>query len=135
MHNLGEYVCPWRCVPKTSKQRDKFDRNYAGTSEHDQVAATNVLQGRPAPPPFDDPNIHKGSDAFHHSWDDTPADLGDTAPQTLVDATKTVPADTDRIENWAAIWATDTIAESKKAMANVTYKKTRPRKWTIMFSD
>lgn len=37
-------------------QRDRFDRNYAGTNDHDLVAATNaaiaVLQGRPAPPPF-----------------------------------------------------------------------------------
>lgn len=177
-------------------QRDKFDRNYAGTSEHDLVAATNaaiaVLLGRPAPPPFDikdqkeallmlahlvgdmtqplhvaapylgpdgnlvdpdvthtiDPStetaggnwIHDlkvttGSDTFHHAWDDTPADLGDTAPRTLVDAAKTVPVDTDRIENWAAIWATDTIVVSKKAMADVTYKKIGSRKWTIAYSD
>ncbi|MEJ1934800.1 S1/P1 nuclease, partial [Nostoc sp. NIES-2111] len=37
-------------------QRDRFDRNYAGTNDHDLVAATNaamaVLLGRPAPPPF-----------------------------------------------------------------------------------
>jgi hypothetical protein len=46
-----------------------------------------------------------------------------------------VPAETDRIENWAAIWATDTIAVSKQAMANVSYKKTGPGKWTVEFSD
>ena len=38
-------------------QRDRFDRNYAGTNEHDLVAAINaaiaVLRDRPAPPPFD----------------------------------------------------------------------------------
>lgn len=37
-------------------QRDRFDRNYTGTNDHDLVAATNaaiaVLLGRPAPPPF-----------------------------------------------------------------------------------
>lgn len=179
-----------------ASQRDKFDRNYVGSSDHDLVAATNaaiaVLLGRPAPPPFDikdkkealmmlahlagdmtqplhvaapylgpdgslvdpdvthtidpstetaggnwihDPKVLKGSDAFHHAWDDTPADLGDTAPQALVDAAKAMTADTDRIENWAAIWATDTIEVSKQAMVNVTYQKTGPRKWTITFSD
>jgi hypothetical protein len=172
-------------------QRDRFDRNYAGTNDHDLVAAINaaiaVLLGRPAPPPFDikdkrealfmlahlvgdlaqplhvaapylgpdgslvDPDvthtidpttetaggnwIHDGSQAFHHEWDDTPADLGDTAPQALVDAAKAVPADTDRIENWSAAWATDTILVAKKAMANTTYAKTGPRKWTISFAD
>jgi len=38
-------------------QRDRFDRNYVGTNEHDLVAAINaaiaVLLDRPAPPPFD----------------------------------------------------------------------------------
>lgn len=177
-------------------QRDKFDRNYAGTNDHDLVAATNaaiaVLLGRPAPPPFDikdkkealfilahlvgdmaqplhvaapyldsngslvdpdvthtiDPStetaggnwihdkaIDVGSDAFHHAWDDTPSDLGDTAPLALVNVAKAVPADTDRIENWSAIWATDTIAVAKQAMSNVTYTKIGPRKWTISFSD
>jgi len=37
-------------------QRDRFDRNYQGTNDHDLVAATNatiaVLLGRPSPPPF-----------------------------------------------------------------------------------
>ncbi len=37
-------------------QRDRFDRNYAGTNDHDLVAAINaaiaVLLDRPAPPPF-----------------------------------------------------------------------------------
>lgn len=177
-------------------QRDKFDRNYAGTNEHDLVAATNaaiaVLLERPAPPPFDikdkkealmmlahligdmtqplhvaapylgpdgkladpdvnhtidpstetaggnwihDPKVIKGSDAFHHAWDDTPADLGDTAPQDLVDAAKAVRIETDRIENWAAIWATDAIAISADAMTGVSYRKTGPRKRVIEFSD
>ncbi len=81
-----------------------------------------------------DPNVTNGSDAFYPAWDDTPADLGD-APQALVDAARALPADTDRMENWAAIWATDTIEVSKQALANVTYQKAGPRKWTIMFSD
>jgi hypothetical protein len=37
-------------------QRDRFDRNHAGTNDHDLVSAINaaiaVLLGRPAPPPF-----------------------------------------------------------------------------------
>jgi len=37
-------------------QRDRFDRNFAGTNDHDIVAAINaavaVLLDRPAPPPF-----------------------------------------------------------------------------------
>lgn len=37
-------------------QRDRFDRNFQGTNDHDLVAATNatiaVLLGRPSPPPF-----------------------------------------------------------------------------------
>lgn len=37
-------------------QRDRFDRNYQGTNDHDLVAAINatiaVLLGRPSPPPF-----------------------------------------------------------------------------------
>jgi hypothetical protein len=37
-------------------QRDRFDRNYQGTNNHDLVAAINaaiaVLLGRPSPPPF-----------------------------------------------------------------------------------
>jgi S1/P1 Nuclease len=39
-----------------SVQRDRFDRNFQGTNEHDIVAAINgaiaVLLDRPAPPPF-----------------------------------------------------------------------------------
>jgi hypothetical protein len=38
-------------------QRDRFDRNYVGTNDHDLVAAINaaiaVVLDRPAPPPFD----------------------------------------------------------------------------------
>lgn len=37
-------------------QRDRFDRNYQGTNNHDLAGATNatiaVLLGRPSPPPF-----------------------------------------------------------------------------------
>src|ERR1051325_550226 len=37
-------------------QRDRFDRNFQGTNEHDLIAAINaaiaVLLNRPAPPPF-----------------------------------------------------------------------------------
>lgn len=79
--------------------------------------------------------IQDGSQAFHHEWDDTPSDLGDTAPQTLVDTAKQVPADTDRIENWSAIWGTDTVMVAKDAMADTSFVKTGPRKWKVSFAD
>jgi hypothetical protein len=172
-------------------QRDRFDRNYAGTNDHDIVAAINaaiaVLLDRPAPPPFSikdkkealfmlahlvgdmtqplhvgalyldtkgglaDPDvthtidpttetaggnwIHDGSSAFHHEWDDIPANLGDTAPPDLVDVAKGLPADNGRIENWSVAWASDTILVAQQAVAGTTYAKTGDRKWTVAFVD
>jgi hypothetical protein len=177
-------------------QRDRFDRNYAGTSEHDLVAAINaaiaVMLDRPAPPPFDIRNkrealfmlahlvgdlgqplhvgaVYLGSDGalvdpdithtidpstetaggnqikdplshedeanrnLHFGWDKTPAALGTTAPQALVDAAKALPPQTGAIEDWSTAWATDTILQSKKALADLKFTQTGPRLWTVDF--
>jgi hypothetical protein len=80
--------------------------------------------------------IHDASNnAFHHEWDDTPTDLGDTAPPALVALAKAMPAETDRIENWSVAWATDAIVVAKQAMAGTTYARTGDRKWTVAFAD
>ena len=180
-------------------QRDRFDRNYAGTSEHDLVAAINaaiaVLLDRPAPPPFDirnkrealfmlahlvgdlgqplhvgalylgpdgtlvDPDVTHTIDPttetaggnqikdpasaepdeanknLHFAWDKTPAELGTTAPPALVDMAKALPPETGAMEDWSAAWASDTVQQAKKALANLQFTQAGPKQWTVAFTN
>ena len=65
-------------------QRDRFDRNYAGTNDHDLVAAINaaiaVLLDRPAPPPFDIKNKKEALFMLAHLVGDLAQPLHVAAP-------------------------------------------------------
>src|SRR5262249_26339353 len=75
----------------------------------------------------------EGNKNLHFGWDKTAAELGTTAPQALVDAAKALPPQTGAIEDWSATWATDTLAQAKKAFAGLKFTQTGPRLWTVDF--
>ena len=65
-------------------QRDRFDRNYAGTNDHDLIAAINaaiaVMMDRPAPPPFDIKNKREALFMLAHLVGDLGQPLHVAAP-------------------------------------------------------
>ncbi|MCC8972549.1 S1/P1 nuclease [Bradyrhizobium brasilense] len=100
-------------------QRDRFDRNYVGTNDHDLVAAINaaiaVLLDRPAPPPFDIKNKREALFMLAHLVGDLGQPLHVAAPYlgpdgSLVDpdVTHTIDPSTETAGgNWIKDGASD----------------------------
>jgi S1/P1 nuclease len=176
-------------------QRDRYDRKYFGTNDHDLVsaigAAIAVLTDKPAPPPFsikdkkeallmlvhfvgdlhqplhvggvyldpqgklvdpdpgpEDPatETHGGNLIqdqnlnLHHEWDDIPTDVGEAFTKDLLEAAGKVPPSQGVIEDWPAMWASDTVLVARDAFAHLSFKpiKREPPcncKWAVVFED
>jgi hypothetical protein len=176
-------------------ERDRYDRKYRGTNDHDLVSATGaaiaVLMDKPAPTPFSikdkkeallllahfvgdlhqplhvgvvyldadgklvDPDaapenpatetaggnlIQDQNLSLHHEWDDIPTDIGEAFTRELLDAARSVPPSQGPIENWPAIWASDTIVVARDAFAHLSFVPIRPvaplyAKWSVVFDD
>jgi S1/P1 Nuclease len=172
-------------------ERDRFDRAYLGTNEHDIVAtitaAIAVLQDKPASPPFSiidkkealfllahflgdlhqplhvaavyldangrlvDPDaahridpatdteggnrIHDQRSVFHSEWDAIPEDLGDTATPALLSAAQSQPPSQGSVENWPALWASDTVLQAHDAFAGTKFTQTSPGHWSVSFDN
>jgi hypothetical protein len=176
-------------------ERDRYDRKYRGTNDHDLVsaigAALAVLMDKPAPTPFSikdkkeallllahfvgdlhqplhvgvvyldadgklvDPDaapenpatetaggnlIQDQNLSLHHEWDDIPTDIGEAFTRELLDAARSVPPSQGPIENWPAIWASDTIVVARDAFAHLSFVPIRPvaplyAKWSVVFDD
>ena len=171
-------------------QRNRFDRNFQGTNDHDIVAAINaavaVLIGRPSPPPFKiadkrealfmlahlvgdlhqplhvasvyvdangilvDPDITHTIDPatetiggnalfdggnLHGAWDAAPMNMTVGQALDLLPAAQAVPASTGPVEDWATMWASDTITTAPKAFAGATYTKQPDFGWNIKFPN
>ena len=70
--------------------------------------------------------IEDGSVAIHKQWDSIPATLDAThvTPQRLTSAKKLAgPAPSAPVEDWSALWATDTITSGKPAFKGLKYSK------------
>jgi hypothetical protein len=72
---------------------------------------------------------------FHTAWDAPPTGMKVDQALDLLPAARAVVAPTGPVENWAAIWATDTISTAPKAFAGATYKKRAEAGWDIAFPD
>jgi len=73
---------------------------------------------------------------LHAEWDNIPVDLQDgNATPELVQAAKDQPGNGDRIENWSAAWATDTLLVAQQAFAGLSFVKGDNNKWLVSFSD
>jgi S1/P1 Nuclease len=176
-------------------QRDRYDRKYFGTNDHDLVsaigAAIAVLTDKPAPPPFSikdkkeallmlthflgdlhqplhvggvyldnqgklvDPDAGPENPAtetqggnliqdqnlnLHHEWDDIPTDIGEAFTKELLEAAKKVPSSQGPIEDWPAMWASDTLLVARDAFAHLSFVPIRSVppcncKWAVVFED
>ncbi|WP_187437334.1 S1/P1 nuclease [Bradyrhizobium rifense] len=172
-------------------ERDRFDRGFLGTSEHDLVAAVSaaisVLKDRPATAPFSiadkkealfmlshflgdlhqplhvaavyldthghlvdpdavhriDPstdtvggnNIRDQHTPFHTEWDAIPDDLGEAATPALLSAARSTPPSGGVVEDWPALWASDTVAVAHYAFEGANFKFVSPQHWTVAFDD
>lgn len=176
-------------------QRDRYDRKYVGTNDHDLVsaigAAIAVLTDKPAPPPFSikdkkeallmlthfvgdlhqplhvggvyldkqgklvDPDAGPENPAtetqggnliqdqnlnLHHEWDDIPTDIGEAFTKELLEAAKKVPSSQGPIEDWPAMWASDTLLVARDAFAHLSFVpiKSEPPcncKWAVVVED
>ena len=77
---------------------------------------------------------------LHAEWDDIPFDLGDKWTNETRAAAKLVPAPTGPVEDWPAIWASDTILVARSAFAGVTftYKAATAQdkaQWLVSYED
>jgi hypothetical protein len=180
-------------------ERDRFDRTYQGSNEHDLVAAINatiaVLANRPMPQGFAfsiksqkeallllthfigdlhqplhvgsvyldkdgnlvDPDlahridpatetvggnsIQDENESLHAEWDDIPTDLGDAKTRELMVVAKRVPATPGPIEDWAAIWATESLLQAREVFSGLAFKYKEPpppstdSQWVVAFDD
>jgi hypothetical protein len=72
---------------------------------------------------------------FHTEWDDILADIGESAPADMVTKAQAVGATNGPVENFAVIWANDTVMASHLAFAGPTFTGTGHGHWAIHFSD
>lgn len=78
---------------------------------------------------------------LHAEWDDIPFDLGDMWTNETKAAAKLVPGTPGPVEDWPAIWASDTILVARNAFAGMafTYKAPTPQQpkiqWQISYED
>jgi hypothetical protein len=73
---------------------------------------------------------------FHAEWDDIPDDIGETASAALVAAARAVASTNGPIEDFAAVWATDTVRAAQAAFNGATFTAAAdPQRWDIHFQD
>ncbi len=72
---------------------------------------------------------------LHYEWDELPDGLGeDASPELLANARAVMPTP-GPIENFAAIWASDTVMASHVAFGGLKFIGTGPGKWNVQFVD
>lgn len=72
---------------------------------------------------------------FHSEWDAIPADLGESASPDMVKKARSITPTAGPIENFAVMWATDTVKASHSAFTGVTFTGTGHSRWVIHFTD
>jgi hypothetical protein len=107
--------------------------------------ANGKLVDPDAAPPIDPATETIGGNAIqdqnvklHLEWDDIPTDLGDAATRELLAAARLVPASHGRIEDWPAVWASESILVARGAFEGLSFERTDPppkQKWNVSFDD
>jgi hypothetical protein len=72
---------------------------------------------------------------FHTEWDAIPADLGESGSPDMVKKAQAVAPATGPLENFAVIWASDTVMASHSAFAGLTFTGTGHAHWAVNFAD
>ena len=72
---------------------------------------------------------------FHSEWDAIAADLGENASPDMVSRAQAVPPTTGPVENFAVVWASDTVMASHSAFAGLNFSGTGPSRWSVQFAD
>ena len=75
---------------------------------------------------------------LHHEWDDIPTDIGEAATRELLSDARLLPASQGPIEDWPAVWASDSIVVAHDAFAGLTFQliQSQPSsRWSVAFDD
>lgn len=72
---------------------------------------------------------------LHREWDDIPTDLGEAATRELLAEARSLPATPGAVEDWAATWASDSIAVAQQAFTGVSFTPNGAQRWSIGFDD
>jgi hypothetical protein len=78
---------------------------------------------------------------FHSAWDAPPTGLQVAQALDLLPQAQQVAKDSDRIENWSVLWASDTLKQEPRAFAGATFARIQPSPahrdggWSITFPD
>ncbi len=71
------------------------------------------------------------SDKMHAMWDDVPAALTVSHIEDLMGQAERVPRTAGQCLTWPAKWAGDTVKQSKKAFAGLTYGEQENGHWSV----
>jgi hypothetical protein len=71
----------------------------------------------------------------HSEWDEIPDDVGDGANADMIRRARLVPPSTEPVEDFAAIWASDSMRAAHKAFAGLTFTGTDRNQWLVHFRD
>ncbi len=72
---------------------------------------------------------------LHYEWDELPDGLGEDASPELLAKARAVMPTPGPLENFAAIWASDTVMASHVAFGGLKFIGTGPGKWNVQFVD
>jgi len=73
---------------------------------------------------------------LHAEWDDIPADLGEHASPDMLQRARAVAPTAGPVEDFAAIWATESVMASHAAFAGVSFGARDDKDhWPVQFSD
>jgi hypothetical protein len=72
---------------------------------------------------------------FHTEWDTIPANLGESADAGMVAKAQAIKPTVGPIENFATVWASDTVEASHSAFAGLTFAGAEPGRWAVHFAD
>jgi hypothetical protein len=79
--------------------------------------------------------IELGGKNLHSEWDETPAKWSDTLRSTVIANGGKVTHFTGQVDVEAALWASETVATSKKAFDGLTFSGASPGKWKATAAD
>jgi hypothetical protein len=72
---------------------------------------------------------------LHAQWDEIPPAFKNAPSKSDIDAAKAVPKTTAPVGDLAAIWASDTVAQSQKAFAGLSFRGAGHQHWNVVFAN